>query len=145
MRAVALLILLIAVPVMNAAAAVYRCEGRDGRITYSDEGCPADARSTRRLDEGPAVSTATGRDAPRPAREAGSITPSRSTARFDPEEEWRRLDEQIAATRRECAELSRRVQYARQDLESAPPSLRGTAELALRRAQDQYLLYCPRR
>ncbi|MCS7100181.1 MAG: DUF4124 domain-containing protein [Burkholderiaceae bacterium] len=145
MREAIFSILLLAALAAHAAATVYRCEGRDGRITYSDEGCPADARSARRLDEAPAVSTATGKDAPRPAREAGSIAPSRSQARSDPNEEFRRLDEQIAATRRECAELARRVQYARQDLETAPPSLRGTAELALRRAQDQYLLYCPRR
>lgn len=123
---------------------VYRCEGKDRRVTYSDEPCPPDSRSVRKLEETPTVSTAAGKDAPRNAREAGQIASSRS-GRFDPIEEDRRLDEQIAATRRECAELARRVQYARQDLEAAPPSLRSSAELALRRAQDQYQLYCPRR
>lgn len=123
---------------------VYRCEGKDRRVTYSDEPCPPDSRFVRKLEETPTVSTAAGKDAPRNAREAGQIASSRS-GRFDPIEEDRRLDEQIAATRRECAELARRVQYARQDLEAAPPSLRSSAELALRRAQDQYQLYCPRR
>jgi hypothetical protein len=126
-----------------SAEAVFRCEGKDGRVTYSDSACPSDSRSARKLDEAPAVSTA-GKDTPRDAREAGQIAQSR-TARLDPLQENRQLDEQIAVARRECAELSRRVQYARQDLEGASPSQKATAELALRRAQDQAALYCPRR
>lgn len=130
---------------LACAQTVYRCEGKDGRVTYSDEACPAGSRSMRKLQEAPTVSTATGKDTPRDAREAGQIAHSRAPARSDPLEENRRLDEQIAATRRECTELARRVQYARQDLDAAAPAARSAAELALRRAQDQYQLYCPRR
>lgn len=144
MRTAILGIVLALAAQVAGAQNVYRCEGKDGRVTYSDEPCPADSRSVRRLEETPTVSTAASKDTPRNAREAGQIASSRS-GRLDPIEEDRRLDEQIAATRRECAELARRVQYARQDLEAAPPSLRSGAELALRRAQDQYQLYCPRR
>ena len=32
------------------ASAINRCEGRDGRVTYTDEPCPATARSARRVD-----------------------------------------------------------------------------------------------
>jgi hypothetical protein len=127
-----------------SAQSVFRCEGKDGRVTYSDEPCPSDSRAARKLEDAPSVSTAAGKDAPRDAREAGKIAQSRA-ASSDPAQENRRLDEQIAATRRECVELSRRVQYAKQDLEAASADQRATAELALRRAQDQYALYCPRR
>lgn len=127
------------------AETVFRCEGKDGRVTYSDAPCPADSRATRKLDEAPPVSTAAGHEAPRDAREAGRIAQSPTPTRFDPIQEDRRLDEQIAATRRECVDLSRRVQYAKQDLDAASPDQRATAELALRRAQDQYQLFCPRR
>lgn len=126
-----------------AADEVFRCEGKDGRVTYGDSACPTDSRSSRKLDEAPAVSVK-GKDAPRNARDAGQIAQSR-TARLDPLQENRQLDEQAAIARRECAELSRRVQYAKQDLDGASASQKATAELALRRAQDQFSLYCPRR
>jgi hypothetical protein len=137
------------VPALFAGAAaaepVFRCEGKDGKVTYSDAACPTDSRVTRKLDDAPPVSTATGKDAPRDAREAGQIAQSRTTGRLDPLQEDRQLDEQIAASRRTCLDLSRRVQYAKQDLDAASSGQKATAELALRRAQDQYSLLCPRR
>lgn len=126
-----------------AADEVFRCEGKDGRVTYSDAACPTGSKSSRKLDEAPAVSV-NGKDTPRNAREAGQIAQGR-TASLDPVQESRQLDEQAAIARRECAELSRKVQYAKQDLDGASPSQKATAELALRRAQDQLALYCPRR
>ena len=142
-RIVALFSLALAASAAASADAVFRCEGKDGRVTYSDSACPSDSRSSRKLDEAPAVSTAS-KDAPRDAREAGQIAQSRGV-KLAPSQENRQLDEQIATARRECADLSRRVEYARQDLDGASPSQKATAELALRRAQDQFSLYCPRR
>jgi hypothetical protein len=124
-----------------AAETVFRCEGKDGRVTYSDAPCPSDSRAARRLEEGPTVSIPSGKNAGRDARDAGQM--SRSKA--DPLAENRQLEEQIAASRRECSDLAQRVQYAKQDLDLAAPNQRSTAELALRRAQDQFALYCPRR
>jgi hypothetical protein len=126
------------------AETVFRCEAKDGRVTYSDAPCPSDSRASRKLDETPPVSTTTNKEAPRSAREAGQIAQSKAGA-ADPLQENRQLDEQIAATRRECVDLSRRVQYAKQDLDAAIPSQRSTAELALRRAQDEFALTCPRK
>ena len=128
-----------------AAAGVFRCEGKDGKVTYSDVACPTDSRAARKLDEAPPVSTATSKAAPRDARDGGQIAQSRDGGKADPAQENRQLDEQIAAARRDCADLSQRVQYAKQDLETAAPSQKATAELALRRAQDQHALYCARR
>ena len=123
-----------------AAQPVFRCEGKDGKVTYSDAPCPSDSRATRKIEEAPPVSTAT-KVAPRNARDAGQIAQSRGRADSTPES--RQLDDQIDASRRECADLSRRVYYAKQDLEAASPNQRSTAELALRRAQDQFALHCP--
>lgn len=128
-----------------AAEPVFRCEGKDGRVTYSDSPCPSDARAARKLDDAPPVSTTASKDAPRDAHEAGQIAQSRTAGGLDPTQESRQLDEQIAAARRECVDLARRVQYAKQDLDAASPNQRSTAELALRRAQDQFALYCPRK
>jgi len=145
MRVSAALVLGLLLAGSATAQDVFRCDGKDGKVTYGDAPCPAGSRATRRLEDAPPVSTASGKGAPRNAREAGQIAQSPERSRFDPIQENRRLDEQIAATRRECVDLSRRVQYAKQDLDAAVPSQRATAELALRRAQDQYQLYCPRR
>jgi hypothetical protein len=128
--------------------AVFRCEGKDGRITYSDSACPSTSRSARKVDDGPTLTipaTKDAKDAPRSAREAGAIAQGRSQARFDPYSENRRLDEQIEAQKRECDDLGRRLNYATRDLEMAGNGQRASAELALRRAQDQYKSQCVRR
>jgi hypothetical protein len=129
-----------------AGESVFRCEGKDGRVTYSDVACPTDTKAARKLDDAPpVVSTGTGKGKaiPRDAKEAGQI--AQSPTANESAQDIRQLDEQIDATRRECSELSRRVEYARRDMEGATPNMRSTAELALRRAQDQYALLCQRR
>jgi Domain of unknown function (DUF4124) len=45
----------------SAAAQVYRCEGADGRITYTNERCPGTARRTLTVDDSPPVQTQGGR------------------------------------------------------------------------------------
>src|SRR5262245_17100625 len=109
-----------------AAESVFRCEGKDGRITYSDVACPSDSKAARKLEDAPPVTTSTSKAAPRDAREAGQIAQSRT--KVDAAQENRQLDEQMDASRRECFDLSRRVEYARRDLEGASPNLRSTAE-----------------
>ena len=144
-QVVAMLVLALSAASAAAAETVFRCEGKDGRITYSDTTCPSDSRAMRKLDDAPPVSIAVSKEGARDARDAGQIAQSKSSGKADPMQESRQLDEQIAATRRECVELGRRVQYAKQDLEGAIPAQRSTAELALRRTQDEYALYCPRK
>jgi hypothetical protein len=39
----------------SAAAAMNRCEGRDGHVTYTDEACPPNTRLARRVDITPPV------------------------------------------------------------------------------------------
>jgi hypothetical protein len=39
----------------GAAAQVYRCETADGRVTYTNGKCPANARRSRSVDDTPAV------------------------------------------------------------------------------------------
>ena len=128
-----------------ASAEVFRCEGKDGKVTYSDAACPGDSRASRKLDDAPPVSATNPKSAGRSARDAGQIAQSKTPGKTDPSVENRQLEEQIDSTRRECGELERRVQYAKNDLDGATPSQRSTAELALRRAQDQHALYCQRR
>lgn len=160
--------LLLAVAATGDALAVNRCEGRDGRVTYTDEPCPTGARGARRVDDSPPVqvreaatdepaSKDAAKDAARePAREAakaarpadaaaGIAAGGRIANSGTPEQQIQQLDEQYARQRRECADLSRRIDYARADLDAALTSQRASAELALRRLQEQFKSQCPRR
>ena len=184
--AVALLLAL----AVDPAAAVNRCEDRDGRVTYTDEPCPATARNARRVDDSPPVQV---REAPaRPAAEPGAarldagakdakddkdnkngkderdgtadkagaarlaardaqeagkaaLQPSRVAASANPEQEMRRLDELRLRQQQQCAQITRRIDYARGDLQAAVGPDRASAELALRRLQEEARLVCPPR
>jgi len=163
----------------DAAAAINRCEGRDGRVTYTDEPCPTTVRSARKVDDSPPVQS---RDAPvrvnrdakesKDAAEAKSearpepreaetksgpvagieaakappaLQPGRIAASANPEQEIQRLDELRDRQRRQCEEASRRVDYASKDLAAAVGADRASAELALRRAQEDARAVCPPR
>lgn len=161
------------------AQAVNRCEDRNGRVTYTDEPCPAGARSARRVDDSAPVQVreGTGRavgevkdDATEPKADsakadpgksgtprtgadkgaqaagtvAGELRSGRIVASSTPEQEIQRLDELRARQRRQCAELTRKVDYARADLQAASGGDRASAELALRRLQEEALQVCPR-
>ena len=155
--------------VAGPAAAINRCEGRDGRVTYTDEPCPATARSARRVDDSPPVVSreaaaraaaedakeakdaraADGKGAP-PAAEsakaapaASPLQPGRIVASTNPEQEIQRLDELRARQQRECAQISRRIDYARNDLAAASGAERASAELTLRRLQEEARAVCP--
>ncbi|HEU0199435.1 MAG TPA: DUF4124 domain-containing protein [Burkholderiaceae bacterium] len=128
-----------------AEQSVYRCEGKDGRVTYSDEACPTASRSARKLDDAPPLTIPSSKDGVRSAREAGVIAQGRTNARFDPYLEDRRLDEQIETQKLACQDLGRRLNYYYRDVEAARESERASAELALRRAQAEYRTMCVRR
>lgn len=165
---------IVALAGVDAAGAINRCEGRDGRVTYTDEPCPATVRNARKVDDSPPVqarntpvreategkdakdskaepkeadgkgAAATGSEAAKgvvmPALQAGRITTSSS-----PEQEIQRLDELRERQRRQCAEATRRVDYATKDLQAAVGADRASAELALRRAQEEARGVCPPR
>lgn len=164
------------------AQAVNRCEGRDGRVTYTDEPCPATARSSRRVDDSPpvqvretaarAAADAKDADAKAEAAKTDAKAEPRADAKADgksaaagvssgvsasargsgrivasasPEQELARLDEQRARQQRQCADLQRRISYANTDLRTATGSDRASAELSLRRLQEEAKQVCPRR
>lgn len=174
MPAATIAVLVVALAGVDAADAINRCEGRDGRVTYTDEPCPATVRSARKVDDSPPVQArtaplreateskdakdskaepkeaegkggaATGGEVAKgvamPALQAGRITTSSS-----PEQEMQRLDELRERQRRQCAEATRRVDYATKDLQAAVGADRASAELALRRAQEEARGVCPPR
>lgn len=128
------------------AAAIVRCESADGRVTYSNTECPPNTKPVRQVDLSPPVIVHEA--GPAAAERAKAAPPRLEPARSRREEDPARLDEeltaQLAAQRRECEARLREIQRLQQDLDVAPPEARASAELALRRAQDDYRALCPR-
>jgi hypothetical protein len=98
-----LLGVLVAAP---AAAGIYECVGRDGRVTYTGSPAACDGAVRRRAAEGPLAGG--GEDgappaAPAPAASAGRATRNDSAARAAAEEAeaaaWRRRREEAEAAR----------------------------------------------
>jgi hypothetical protein len=133
--------------VATEAAAIVRCEAPDGKVTYSNTECPQSTRLVRRVDESPPVVVHEGKRAVRDAepRPPARIEVARPRAPADPVQEDQQLTAQIAAQQRECGTRARQLQHLQDDLAAALPATRSSAELALRRAQDEYQALCPKR
>jgi hypothetical protein len=137
---------LLAAASMREAAAIVRCESADGRVTYSDTECPPNTRLVRKIDPSPPVvvhgaATASAKGG-RPPPAGPELTRSR---REDvPQRVDEELSAQLAEQRRECETRVREIQRLQEDLDVAPAAARASAELALRRAQDDYRALCPR-
>jgi hypothetical protein len=130
------------------AAAIVRCEAPDGRVTYSNGDCPPNTRMVRKVDQSPAVVVHD--DAQEVAKVAeprppARIEPARPRPAADPQQQDRQLTAQIAAQQRECEARARQLQHLLADLDAASPAARSSAELALRRAQDEFEAMCRRR
>jgi hypothetical protein len=130
-----------------AAAAIVRCESADGRVVYSNTECPPDTKMVRKVEQTPPVVIHEGSRPPEKKADrqpAAAIERSRPKPPADPIQEDRQLTEQLAAQRRECDARLREIERLRHDLEAASDTARASAELALRRAQDEYRALCPR-
>jgi hypothetical protein len=187
----------------TASAQVVRCEGADGRITYTNEPCPSTARRTRTIDDSPPVqaqradrpadkaavaktdeapakpdggevaksepakpeaakdtakdaakdvskdaSKDTAKDAKPALANAAIATPSQirtATAPSDltPAQQMEQLDLERARQQRACTQLERRLSFARSDVDAASGGQRASAELQLRRLQEDFRAQCP--
>lgn len=111
---------------------VQRCEDAAGRVTYSNEACPPGTKRSRAVDTSQPVAAdakaaAAGKEAARVVRVERMPTPKQAVA----------VNKDAL-----CRDLAQRVNYARRDLEAASPQQRASAELAMRRAQEDYDLEC---
>ena len=129
------------------ASQILRCEAADGRVTYSNDQCPPSTRAVRRIELSPPVVVHEGGRAParageaQPAAKVEASRPRRSESPAQIDEE---LNAQLAEQRRDCEARARDLQRLQDDVNAASPANRASAELALRRAQDDYRALCPR-
>ena len=128
-------------------AAIVRCESADGKVTYSNAECPPNTKLVRKIEPTPPVVVHDGARPPAKAGEArppAKIEPSRARRPEDPAQVDEELSVQLAEQRRECEARSRELQRLQEEVVAAAPANRASAELALRRAQDDYRALCPR-
>lgn len=86
------------------------------------------------------------KDDAKPARATASgATPSQLGAanNLSPAQQMEQLDLERARQRRACEDLDRQLAFARRDLDAATGGQRASAELQLRRLQEDYRLQCP--
>ena len=129
------------------ASPIVRCEAADGRVTYSNDACPPSTRAVRKIDLSPPVVVHEGGRAPARAGEAqpaAKVEATRARRSENPAQIDEELNAQLAEQRRECEARGRELQRLQDDVNAAEPANRASAELALRRAQEDYRALCPR-
>jgi hypothetical protein len=134
---------------MAAAASaqpIQRCEGPDGRVTYSNTNCPGGTRAVREVDTSPAVTGSeqkAARDrAQRDAKALGEIERSRTAE----EKAQQRLLDKAHARNQQCDKLRLRAELAHDDLDAEKvSSKRPPLQKKYERAKKEYEATCPKR
>ena len=131
----------------RVAAAIVRCESADGRVTYSNGDCPPNTKLVRKVEPSPPVvvhENASPAARAAEARPATKVEPSPARRTESPAQLDDELTAQLAEQRRDCEARARELQRLNDELTAAAPANRASAELSLRRAQDDYRALCPR-
>lgn len=141
--------LIAAFVVCTAGAQIQRCEGPDGKVTYSNESCPPGTTAVKKVDTRPPVTEADAKSAKtraqRDAEEAKAIEKQREAedkSRARARDGARKKEEQLE---RECNKKRVAVNKARDAVESAPLNKRAELEKKLTRAQEAFDKDCPGR
>ena len=132
-----------------ARAEIQRCEGPDGKVTYSNEQCPAGTKAVKKVDTRPPVAEGEARAAQsraeREARELKAIERDREAeekARARAQAAARKKDEQLE---RECNKKRIAVNKAREAVASSSLDKRAALEKKLVAAEADFDKTCPGR
>ena len=130
----------------SQAQTIQRCEGPDGRVTYSNGACPSGTRAVREVDTSPAVSPADQKAArDRAQRDAKSMNDI-ERARTAEEKAQQRLLDKARAKDEQCNKLRLRAELARDELDAEKLSdRRPPLQRKHERAQKEYAATCPKR
>lgn len=129
-----------------AAQAIQRCEGSDGKVTYSDGNCPAGTRRSRAVDTTPAVEPGAQKAARERARREAKALSDIEREREREQQAQQRLLEKAQARDEKCARLRMRVELASDELAGEKASAkRPPLQRKLERATREHELACTRR
>ena len=146
MKRFALIALLMACP---AWAQIQRCEGADGKITYSNESCPQDTKAVRKVDTRPPVLQSDAKAAKTRAQHEAEELKALEKQREAEEKSQARARE--AARKKEekqeqeCNKLRMNVNKAKDAVEHSTLNKRAELEKKLERAQEAFDKECAQR
>ena len=128
------------------AQAIQRCEGADGRVTYSNNACPQGSRAVREVETSDAVSSGdqkAARDrAQRDSKQLNELERNRTAE----EKAQQRLLAKARAKDEQCTKLRLRTELARDELDAEKRSdKRPPLQRKYERAQQEYTATCPKR
>jgi hypothetical protein len=129
-----------------AWADVRRCEDAEGHVTYSNQACPSGTAKERGVEQRSAVEVPPGGNGAPATRQGVLKVPESDAATVVPRAEGPgpQSREQSKALVARCDDLVRRIEYGQQDLLTTTGAERASAELGLRRLQDEYQANCAR-
>lgn len=135
--------------VVPVRAEIQRCEGPDGKVTYSNEQCPEGTKAVKKVDTRPPVLEGEARAAKsraeREARELKTIERDRDAeekARAKAQAAARKKEEQLE---RECNKKRIAVNKAREAVETSALDKRAALEKRLLTAEADFAKSCPGR
>jgi hypothetical protein len=128
----------------NAWADVKRCEDDNGRVTYSNQPCPAGTAKERAVEQRPAVEVPAPGTGAKATKDGVLKLPEAPTAKVTPSSQDNSDTgrEQKKAQVARCDDLVHRIEYGQQDLTTATGAEHASVELSLRRLQDEYASNC---
>jgi hypothetical protein len=147
-RAAATPVLLAGLVLACAAAqadVLRRCEDSTGHITYSNQACPSGTAHERPVELRPAVEVPQGAGGKASQSGVLKLPDSPSAAVVPSERAPDEKNEQNKAQVAHCDDLVRRIEYSQQDMITATGAEKASAELGLRRLQDEYQANCVKR
>jgi hypothetical protein len=132
--------------VAASAQPIQRCEGPDGKVTYSNSACPGGSRTVREVDTSPAVTAGEQRAArDRAQRDAKALNEIERSRTEEQKAQQRLLDKAHARDER-CTKLRLRAELARDQLQGeAMSNKRPPLQKKYALAQREYETTCPKR
>jgi hypothetical protein len=140
-----LLAALLSAPTL-AAAQIQRCEGPDGKVTYSNESCPTGTKLIKNVDTRPQVTEADAKSAKTRAQREAEEAKAIDKQRADEEQSLARARDAARkkeeALERECNKKRIVVNKAKEAVESSALNRRAELEKKLERAQADFDKSC---
>lgn len=138
-----LLTLTLCSPVLSQ---IERCEGPNGKVVYSNEGCPKNTKVVREVDTRPPISEADARQAQarakREAREVKDIEKQEAAEQKARERAQAAERKEESKQEKRCNRLHLAVRKAQDELDLATLKTREARRRALNRAQEAYDIEC---
>ncbi len=130
----------------TAHAEIQRCEGPDGKITYSNESCPQNTKAVRKVDTRPPVVEteikAAKTRAQREAEEAKALDRQREAEEKSQARAREAARKKEEKQEQECNKLRIALNKAKEAVETSTLNKRAEKEKKLERAQDAFDKEC---